>query len=92
MTADFHNFFVKIDEKQRMKNEMKQTYASVLKDLCQNIKWKSILWRNYFPGFDDTLFVCLICNETVGQSQNIKWIWIHQLGHQTWSYMKVTYV
>ena len=60
--------------------------ASNLKDICQNIQWKSILRLKHLAGSDDTFFECSICDKTVGLCQisvsasslkdlcqNIKW-------------------
>ena len=67
---------------------------SNLKDLGQNIKWKSILRLNHLAGFDVTCYKCSICNKRVGKCQicysasnlkdlwkNIKWKSILRLNH-----------
>ena len=73
------------------------------KDLCQNIKWRSIHWLNYLAGFDDTFFEYLLVDvkfvnlfqlskisvKTLNESPYLDWTtWLAFLKH----FLSVQYI
>ena len=59
--------------------------ASSLKNPWQNMKWKSILWRNHLAGFDNTFFnVQYVTNQLVSVKLVIL-LYLSEMPGKTWN-------